>query len=127
GGRRRVRGAEGLEGQGIERSLFVVSSGAKIDRMTSAVLFAGGSVDFLNDVGNWLIVCDGDFTAQDLISSCLIIARGTIRCDGNVRDERLGGCGKVEFRHPERVFGSWGVENEGTALGWGTSWVTAEG
>lgn len=85
--------------------------------MISAVLFAGGSVDFLGSVANSLIVCDGDFTVQGPIYNCLIIARGTIRCDHDVRDSRLISCGKVQFKHPQRVYESKVVEKEPKPLG----------
>jgi hypothetical protein len=121
-----LRAEENLEAGRIVHSLLAVCGRAKIDTMNHAVLFTGGPVDFEDSVARSLIVCDGDFTAQNFIFHCLIIARGTIRCEGTVGDSRLISCGKVEFKHPEKVHESKVVENERKPLGFVTFFDPAE-
>ena len=86
----------------------------------------GGSVVFSgSSVGSSVIVCDGDFTARSVFK-CLVIARGTIRCDDGANDSHLISGGRVEFKHPERVHGSKVVEKEPKPLGFVTFFDPAD-
>jgi hypothetical protein len=120
-----LRAEEILEGGNIEVSLFAVSGSIKVRGLQNCAIFAGGSVDVGGMTLNSLIVCDGDFTARQLTSS-LVIARGTIRCEDYASGSRLISCGKVEFKHPERIHGSTVVEKEAKPLGLVTFFDPAE-
>ncbi len=72
----------------ILSSLLVSSGDVGVDHAGLSFIFAGGSVE-VETMSDTLVVCDGDFTINHVMGSCLVIARGAIRCRSGVADCRL--------------------------------------
>jgi hypothetical protein len=114
--RRVVLREEEIEASVVGDALFAVSGNVKIQPLVNhSTIFSSGSVDLFGVV-NSLVVCDGDFTARDIVNS-LIIARGTIRHLEDVRNSRIITCGEVQDPRFSRLHDSQVVEKEPKPLG----------
>ncbi len=72
----------------ILSSLLVSSGDVGVYHAGLSFIFAGGAVE-VETMSNTLVVCDGDFTVNQCMTSCLVIARGAIHCRVPVVDCRL--------------------------------------
>ncbi len=63
----------------IAKSLLASSGDISAKHLSSSFIVAGGSVE-VDTMLQSVVVCDGDFTVNDGMISCLVIARGAIHC-----------------------------------------------
>jgi hypothetical protein len=80
-----------------------------------SVIIAGGSVEF-DDILNSVVVCDGDFTGREILTS-LIVARGEVRCSRFAHDSRIVTSASVHLAGAPNADGNQVKEKEATPLG----------
>jgi hypothetical protein len=106
--------------------LIALSGGAAIpSELFNSSIFACGSITS-SGVSDSLFVCDGDITLTGSIRRSLVIARGTISCEGRVDSSRLISCGEVRLKYPKIVTDSKIVEKESKPLGFVKFFDTAD-
>jgi hypothetical protein len=119
-GHRFVVRAEAIDTDVGKFTSFLASSvTAKIQSLDRSVLFAGDSVE-VKGGGQFLIVCDGDVTANGYVRDSLIIARGDVHCTDPVINSRIITSGSVHLERGGKLLDTKVKEKERNPLGFVT-------
>ncbi len=101
---------------GVGHSLICAAESVLARDLGGCVVFANGPIE-VKEAHGLVVVCDGDFTATEHAGSCLIIARGAVRCAGIVKDCRIVASGGVHYAERTKVSDTKVEEGEATPLG----------
>jgi hypothetical protein len=125
-GRVVLRAQEIARGRQTMWGLFALSGNIKAQFLDSSAVFAGGSIEVTQIIGDALVVCDGDVTVGTSIKHSLLIARGTVHLKRAADGARIISCGEVRCDHPEWVRDTKIVEKEVKPLGFVTFFDPAD-
>ncbi len=103
---------DGFKNKFISSSLLVSSGDVRAKHVRSSVVLAGGSVE-VDTMFQTIVVCDGDFTMNEVLVSCLVIARGAIHCRADAGNSRFISSDRVHCG--KRMTPSQNVIKEGEA------------